>query len=94
MSHYCGKGFAVHNKCTDVLGISCEGGSQWVKSFSVSFVMCRWEDADPTEGIFREMIYGVISNPEHSSSNSPLQRLFGTEPLRSLCLGCILIHSL
>lgn len=51
MSHYCGKGFAVHNKCTDVLGISSEEGSQWVKSFSLSFVMCRWEDMDTTEGI-------------------------------------------
>lgn len=51
MSHYCGKGFAVHNKCTDVLGISCEEGSQWVKSFSLSFVVCRWEDTDATEGI-------------------------------------------
>lgn len=45
------KGFAVYNKCTNVKRINCEEGSQWVKSFCLSFVLCRWEDGDAMEGI-------------------------------------------
>ena len=46
------KAFAVYNKCAYVKRINCEErGSQWVKSFCLSFVLSRWEDGDASQGV-------------------------------------------